>query len=429
MSITIAGYNLIEVLYDGTTTCVYRALRETEQTSVIIKTLKAEYPTRQQLTQLRHEYQILQNLNIAGIVKPLALENYHNGLALILTDFAGETLNNFINIQNFDLSKFLNIAIQLATILADLHQNNIIHKDIKPQNILINPQIDKVEIIDFSISSYLFSETQNPSDTNFLEGTLAYMSPEQTGRMNRAIDYRTDFYSLGVTFYEMLTGQLPFQVNDSLELVHCHIAKTPVSPQEIHSAIPPVVADIVMKLLAKTAEDRYQNALGLKADLEECLRQLQATGKISHFQIGQLDLSSQFLIPQKLYGREVEVMMLINAFERVSLGATEMMLVSGYSGIGKSCLVNEVHKPIVRQRGYFISGKFDQFKRNIPYASLIQAFQELIRQLLTESSEQIANWQAKLLAALGNNGQIIIDVIPDVERIIGTQPEVPQLGY
>lgn len=428
MSILIAGYNLIEVLYDGTTTCVYRALREPEQTSVIIKTLKAEYPTRQQLTQLRHEYQILQSLNIAGIVKPLALENYHNGLALILTDFAGETLNNFINIQNFDLSQFLNLAIQLATILADLHQNNIIHKDIKPQNILINPQTNQVEIIDFSISSYLFSETQNPSDPNFLEGTLAYMSPEQTGRMNRAIDYRTDFYSLGVTFYEMLTSQLPFQVNDSLELVHCHIAKTPVSPQEISSNIPPVVADIVMKLLAKTAEDRYQNALGLKADLEECLRQLQATKQIAHFQIGQLDLSSQFLIPQKLYGREAEVAMLINAFERVSLGATEMMLVSGYSGIGKSCLVNEVHKPIVRQRGYFISGKFDQFKRNIPYASLIQAFQELIRQLLTESSEQIANWQAKLLAALGNNGQIIIDVIPDVERIIGTQPEVPQLG-
>ncbi|MBD2213668.1 AAA family ATPase [Nostoc linckia FACHB-104] len=428
MSITIAGYNLIEVLYDGTTTCVYRAVREPEQTSVIIKTLKAEYPTRQQLTQLRHEYQILQSLNIAGIVKPLALENYQNGLALILTDFAGEPLKNFLNIQNFDLIKFLNIAIQLAIILSDLHQNNIIHKDIKPQNILINPQTGQVKIIDFSISSCLSSETQNPSDPNFLEGTLAYMSPEQTGRMNRAIDYRTDFYSLGVTFYEMLTGQLPFQVNDSLELVHFHIAKTPVSPQEINSNIPPVLGDIVMKLLAKTAEDRYQNALGIKADLEECIRQLQATGQIVDFNIGQLDLSSQFLIPQKLYGREAEVAMLINAFERVSLGATEIMLVSGYSGIGKSCLVNEVHKPIVRQRGYFISGKFDQFKRNIPYASLIQAFQELIRQLLTESSEQIADWQAKLLAALGNNGQIIIDVIPDVERIIGTQPEVPQLG-
>ncbi|MDZ7958629.1 MAG: AAA family ATPase [Aulosira sp. DedQUE10] len=428
MSITIAGYNLIEVLYDGTTTCVYRALLEPAQTSVIIKTLKAEYPTIEQLTQLRHEYQILQPLEIEGIVKPLALENYQNGLALILSDFAGEPLKNFISIQNFELSNFLNIAIKLATILSELHQNKIIHKDIKPQNILINPQTGQVKIIDFSISSCLSKESQNPNNPNLLEGTLSYMSPEQTGRMNRSIDYRTDFYSLGVTFYEMLTGQLPFQVNDSLELVHCHIAKTPVPPKEIHSNIPAVVSDIVMKLLAKTAEERYQNALGLKADLEECLQQLQATGKIADFPIGQLDLYSQFLIPQKLYGREKEVAILMNAFERVSLGATEMMLVSGYSGIGKSCLVNEVHKPIVRQRGYFISGKFDQFKRNIPYASLIQAFQELIRQLLTESSEQIANWQAKLLAALGDNSQVIIDVIPEVERITGPQPEVPQLG-
>ncbi|MUG98325.1 AAA family ATPase [Scytonema sp. UIC 10036] len=428
MSITIAGYNLIEVLYDGTTTCVYRALREPEQTSVIVKTLKAEYPTIQQLTQLKHEYQILQSLDIQGIVKPLALENYQNGLALILTDLAGETLKNFINSQIVDLSNFLNIAIQLANILSQLHQNNIIHKDIKPQNILINLQTGQVKIIDFSISSCLSKESQNPSDPNLLEGTLAYMSPEQTGRMNRSIDYRSDFYSLGITFYEMLTGQLPFQVQGSLELVHCHIAKTPVPPKEINSNIPPVVSDIVMKLLAKTAEERYQNALGLKADLEECLQQLQASGIIADFSIGQLDLYSQFIIPQKLYGREKEVAILMNAFERVSLGATEMMLVSGYSGIGKSCLVNEVHKPIVRQRGYFISGKFDQFKRNIPYASLIQAFQELIRQLLTESSEQIANWQAKLLVALGDNAQVIIDVIPEVERIMGPQPEVPQLG-
>ncbi|BAY27323.1 ATP-binding region ATPase domain protein [Calothrix sp. NIES-2100] len=428
MSITITGYNLIEVLYDGTTTYVYRALREPEQTSVIIKTLKAEYPTIKQLTQLRHEYQILQSLKIEGIVKPLALENYQNGLALILSDFAGETLKNFINIQKLDLSQFLNIAIQLATILSQLHQNNIIHKDIKPQNILINPQTGQVKIIDFSISSYLSKENHHPSDPNLLEGTLAYMSPEQTGRMNRSIDYRTDFYSLGVTFYEMLTGQLPFQIHDSLELVHSHIAKTPIPPQEINSKIPSVVSHIVMKLLAKTAEERYQNALGLKADLEECLKQLQATGKIPNFNIGQLDLYSQFVIPQKLYGREQEVAILMNTFERVSLGATEMMLVSGYSGIGKSCLVNEVHKPIIRQRGYFISGKFDQFKRNIPYASLIQAFQELLRQLLTESSEKIAIWQAKILKALGDNAQVIIDVIPEVERIIGHQPDVPQLG-
>ncbi|KAB8316429.1 AAA family ATPase [Tolypothrix campylonemoides VB511288] len=428
MSITIGGYNLIQLIYDGTTSRVYRAVRESDQTSVIIKTLKSEYPTLEQITRLRHEYQILQPLEIEGIIKPLSLENYQNGLALILSDFGGETLENFIAAQNFELNIFLQIAIQLSSTLAQIHKNNIIHKDIKPQNILINTKTGQAEIIDFSISSRLSSENQTVSNPNLLEGTLAYMSPEQTGRMNRSIDYRTDLYSLGVTFYEILTGQLPFQATDSLELVHCHIAKTPVPPKQVNPEIPQAVSDIVMKLLAKTAEQRYQSALGLKADLEECLRKLQVTGKIEDFIIGQLDLYSKFLIPQKLYGRKKEVATLIDAFERVSVGATELMLVSGYSGIGKSSLVNEVHKPIVRQRGYFISGKFDQFKRNIPYASLIQAFQELMRQILMESADKIALWKTKLLEALGINSQVIIDVIPEVETIIGPQPDVPELG-
>jgi len=442
MNITIAGYNLLEVIQESTTTIVYRAFREPEKTAVIIKTLKAESPTLEELTRLRHEYKILQNLEIEGIVQPLELVSHHHGLSLILSNFGGRNLKEFLQEQKLELSKFLEIAIQLTSTITALHQNQIIHKDIKPHNILINPKTGQVKLIDFSIASLLSRENQTISNPNLLEGTLSYMSPEQTGRMNRSIDYRTDFYSLGVTFYEILTEQLPYQANDALELVHCHIAKTPVPPREINSEISQAVSDIVMKLLAKTAEDRYQSAFGLKADLEICLNMLQKSGEISHFLVGQLDSYSQFLIPQKLYGREQEVATLMDAFERVSnpnqqeetsltqgkLGGSEMMLVSGYSGIGKSSLVNEIHKPIVRQRGYFISGKFDQFKRNIPYASLIQAFQELIGQLLAESTEKIEIWQAKILEALGSNGQVIIDVIPEVEKIIGSQPAIPQLG-
>jgi len=455
MSITIVGYNLLETLYEGTTTCVYRASRESEQASVIIKTLKAEYPTLEQLTRLRHEYQILQSLDIEGIIKPLALENYQNGLALILSDSGGEPLKNLIADPSLDLSLFLQIAIQLASILAQLHQNNIIHKDIKPQNILINAKIGRIHLIDFSISSYLSRENKTLSNPNFLEGTLAYMSPEQTGRMNRSIDYRSDFYSLGVTFYEMLTGQLPFQATDSLELIHCHIAKTPVPPHLINSETPEVLSEIVMKLLAKTAEERYQSALGLKADLEICLKMLQTSGEISRFKVGELDLFSQFYIPQKLYGREQEVSLLMDAFQRVSGEGTEnrvhnlyeegveknfqskiqnpkskieVMLISGYSGIGKSSLVNEIHKALVGTRGYFISGKFDQFQRNIPYSAIINAFQVLVKQLLTENEAKLSQWKEKLLAALGKNARIIIDVVPEVELIIGKQPAVPELA-
>ncbi|MFB2917663.1 trifunctional serine/threonine-protein kinase/ATP-binding protein/sensor histidine kinase [Aerosakkonema funiforme] len=426
--LALSGYKITQEIVSGFRTAIFRGYDEQQHSLVIIKVLKSDYPTVEEITRLKQEYKITHNLECEGIVKAINFKKYLHGFALILEDFGGQSLQQLIASRQISLSEFLNIAIALARTLYELHKLSIIHKDIKPSNIIINPLTEQVKITDFSIATRLDRETQIINNPNSLEGTLAYMSPEQTGRMNRALDYRTDFYSLGVTFYEILTGQLPFTTTDTLELVYCHIAVKPVPPHQLNPEIPSAVSEITMKLLAKTAEERYQSAEGLKFDLENCLEQLQRTGKIEKFTPGKRDKKGQFLIPQKLYGREAEVATLMATFERVSAGAREMMLIAGYSGIGKSALVNEVHKPIVQARGYFIAGKFDQFQRNIPYAALIQAFRSLMQQLLTESAEKLEIWQQKLLEALGQNGQIIIDVIPEVELIIGMQSPVPELG-
>ncbi|HAX79066.1 MAG TPA: serine/threonine protein kinase [Cyanobacteria bacterium UBA11372] len=436
-TIAIPGYRVTQQLYSGSRTQVHRAICESDQTAVVLKLLLNEYPTFNELVQFRNQYTIGKNLDLPGAIKHLSLETYRNGFVLVMEDFGGISLSEYITSlgdgENSPftapgiLSEFLHIAIQIVQTLEGLYHNRVIHKDIKPQNILINPQTKEVKLIDFSISSLLPRENQEITNPNMLEGTLAYISPEQTGRMNRGIDYRTDFYSLGVTFYQLLTEKLPFQSNDPLELLHCHIARHPTPPIEINPAIPQVLNDMVMKLMAKTAEERYQSAFGIKHDLQRCLEQYSATGSINLFELAQRDICDRFTIPEKLYGRETEVATLLAAFDRVSSGSTEMMLVAGFSGIGKTAVVNEVHKPIVRQRGYFIKGKFDQFKRDIPFSAWVQTFQNLMRQLLTESTASLATWKAKILAALGENSQVIIDVIPELELLIGKQPEVPEL--
>ncbi len=438
--IKISGYKILEEIYESDRSLVYRGLRNQDAQPVILKVLRQEYPTPEEIARFKLEYEITRKLNLEGVARAYSLEKYQNSLMLILEDFGGESLNKLIINQSFLLKGFLTIAIQIVDSLGKIHQQNIIHKDINPYNIVFNPTTGQLKIIDFGIATVLSRENQTIRNPNVLEGTLPYMSPEQTGRMNRVMDYRTDFYSLGATFYELLTYQLPFESTDAMELVHCHIAKQPIPPhfKRQGEPCPKAVSDIVMKLLAKTAEQRYQSAWGIKADLEECLTQLQTTGKISDFPLGRYDISDKFQIPEKLYGRESEVAALMAAFERVSnpsqppitkggQGGVEMMLVAGFSGVGKSALVQEIHKPIVRQRGYFIWGKFDQFKRNIPFASLVQAFQDLIRQLLSESQAQIVAWKTKLLEALGVDAQVMIDVIPEIELIVGKQPPVAPL--
>ncbi|MBE9118528.1 AAA family ATPase [Lusitaniella coriacea LEGE 07157] len=458
--VTFPGYHLAEQLYKGSRTLVYRGTRNTDGKPVIIKILRNEYPTFSELVQFRNQYTIAQNLDLPGIVKPLALKTYRNGYALVMPDEGYASLQNGYRETDgatgkqgdgekkgksamlapdkgisgqFSIAEFLKIGIQLAEILHGLSQNRVIHKDIKPANILIHPETKQVKLIDFSISSLLPKETQEVQNPNVLEGTLAYLSPEQTGRMNRGIDYRSDFYSLGVTFYELLTGKLPFQSDDPMELVHCHIAKTPSSVNThqssvIREEIPQILSDLVMKLMAKNVEERYQNALGLKSDLEQCLKQWTETGTIEEFELGQRDVRDRFIIPDKLYGREAEVAQLLTSFERVADGNSEIMLVAGYSGVGKTAVINEVHKPIVRQRGYFIKGKFDQFNRNIPFRAFVIAFRDLMGQLLSENDTQLEQWKTKILNALGENAQVIIEVIPELEGIIGEQPLVPELS-
>jgi len=429
------NYQITEKLHESSNSLVYRGYRQADNLPVILKILKQAYPSPEKIAWFKREYEITQNINLPGVIDVYSLQNLENQWVIALEDFGGESLDRIIAKQQFTIAEFLHLAIEIVDILGQIHQQHIIHKDINPSNIILNQQTGKLKLIDFGISTTLSRENPTFRNPNVLEGTLAYISPEQTGRMNRAIDYRTDFYSLGITFYELLTGQLPFPTNDVLELVHCHIAKQPTPPHELNLEVPPIISAIVLKLMAKNAEERYLSAYKLKTDLQECLRQWQSKEQIDPFPIDRHNISDRFQIPQKLYGREREISALLAAFDRVacpqdnrvSQGTSEMMLVSGYSGIGKTVLIQEIYKPLTRQRGYFIAGKFDQFQRDTPYASLIQAFRSLVRQLLTESNAKINKWREKLQAELGEAGGVIVEVIPEVELIIGSQPPLPDL--
>ena len=460
-----AGYTLTEEFCAKAKVSVYRGVRESDGAPVIIKLLHEEYPTLESLARLKHEYEITKNLPVRGIAKPLALEAFGNGLALILEDDGGQSLDDFLRENPFDLVVFLEIAIQLAEIVSHLHRHKVVHRDIKPRNIIIHPQTRRVHLTDFGIATLRSlpeetatsptqtriaqnrtSSTRSSAETDenhetsdetshgettsggALQGTLAYMSPEQTGRTSQVEDYRTDFYALGATFYEMLTGRVPFICNDALELMHAHIARAPLSPRELNAEIPEPVAEIVLKLLAKSPDERYRGAHGLKADLEICLDAWQRHLEIESFELGAHDFANELQFGAKLYGRESEIATLLQSLERVSRGACEVLLVAGYSGIGKSSLVREIQKPVVRARGIWVSGKFDQFRRGVPYASFVEAFRALVRQVLAEDEVSLRRWKSRLQEALSDQAQVVIDVIPEVELLVGAQPPVAALA-
>ncbi len=426
--VLVPGYAIDELLYESSNSLVYRALRSQGCLPVVLKILKEDYPSPRELVRYKQEFRITSTLkDRTGIIQAHGLESYQNTLVMILEDFGATSLKILMSRRGFTLTEVLSLGARIASSLKEIHDAHIMHKDINPSNIVYNPETDQLKLIDFGISTMVAREDPVLESPSVLEGTLAYISPEQTGRMNRSVDYRTDFYSLGVTLYEMLTGQLPFDVQDPLELVHCHIARLATPPHVLNERIPRAVSDIVMKLLAKTAEQRYKSGLGIRADLLTCLAQLNERGKISIFPLGMKDPADKLVIPQRLYGREREIELLLAGFDRVSQGNKEMTLISGHSGIGKTALVREIYRPMTRSKGYFIAGKFDQFQRHKPYTAMVDAFRDLTEQLLTESEPQIRKWREELLCALGVNGQVIVDLIPEMELILGPQPEVPDL--
>lgn len=425
----LAGYEIGEQIYSSGNSFVYRGKCQADERPVILKFLNSEFPSSSQIARFKNEYALLQKLQstVADVIRPIDFLEFDNSLVIVEEDIGGGSLGRLFSNRAFDLNLFFDLAIRITKTISALHESKVIHKDINPENIIWNPSENIIKVIDFGISSELTSEKMSESSLNTLEGTLEYISPEQTGRMNRSVDYRSDFYSLGACFYFLLTGKPPFQSDDRLEILHAQIAKEPISPSQFNSEVPASVAAIILKLLAKNAEDRYQSAFGLIHDLETARALTKGSDKDSDFKLGEKDQSTEFLIPQKLYGREKDIESIFNSFDDVCRGNRCLTVVRGVSGIGKSAMVHEVKKPIVQRHGHFIEGKFDQFNRDVPYSSIINAFKSLVRQILTESDRRIEDWKQRISERLGKNAGVITEVIQEVEQLIGRQPRVVPL--
>jgi PAS domain S-box-containing protein len=424
----VPGLQAQQVLSDDGDRVLCRGLRSDDRATALLAVFSsAEHPAPVSLEKLAHEYALREEIDSAWAARPLELLHEGGRTVLLLEDPGGEPLKRLLD-AHIELGNFLRLAIGIAAALSKLHQRGLVHKDLKPANILVNPDTGEVRLTGFGLASRLARESQRPEPPESIVGTLAYMAPEQTGRMNRSIDSRSDLYALGVTLYEMLTGKLPFTASEPMEWVHCHIARRPASPAEQRKDVPGTVSAIILKLLTKTPEDRYQTAAGVERDLRRCIVAWEANHAIDDFAPGGRDTPDRLLIPEKLYGREREIETLLACFDRIVMGGTlELVLVSGYSGIGKSSVVNELHKVLVPPRGLFASGKLDQYKRDIPYSTLAQAFKSLIRQLLGKSDTELAKWRHDLREALEQNGQLIVDLVPELKLVIGDQPPIPEV--
>ncbi|GBF50910.1 stage II sporulation protein E [Leptospira ryugenii] len=432
--ISLSGYQIRKRMNaEGSPSQVYLAVSNEENKEVVVKYVGISDPLHAAIVNLRNEFEILTYLHKEGLgIKPFEFRRLPDGHALVMDYLKGLFLPDMVENKDahiMPLNMFYDVAITLAEDLAELHRHKVMHKDIKPDNVIYFPDRNKAKLIDFGISTRLSKEESGFYAPNQLEGSVQYISPEQTGRMNRSVDYRTDFYSLGILYYELSTGQLPFKGSDLMEIIHSHIAKPPRPPIEVNTNLPASLNAIILRLLEKNAENRYQTAYGLKVDLEKS-HKLFKEGKLNEtFALGARDFSEEFRIPQKLYGREDELKQLLQTFNRVGLeGTTEVVLIGGYSGVGKSSLVKEVQKPITALRGYFLSGKYDQYNRSEPFSAILQVFSSLVRMILTEPPESIARWKERIISALGSNGKVITDILPDLVHIIGEQKSVAEMG-
>lgn len=422
-----SSFTIRQTLSEGQSTMVLRATRDSDDRSVILKALRGPHPSPAQIAQLHREFELTVRMGGAGVVKALGMTTHEDLPAIVLEDLGARSLDGIFRQTKAPLDTFLLLAIKIAEALGELHKRRIIHKDLGPSNIIWNANTGELKLIDLGIASTLSRETTEAVSANVLSGTLPYLAPEQTGRMNRVVDYRTDFYALGATFYQLLTGRPPFTSEDPLALIHAHIALPPTPPHALDPTIPLVLSEIVLQLLAKNAEDRYQSAAGLLADLEDCRAQLEQHGTIKPFVLGLNDFAERLQIPQALYGREQEVAALLDAFERVANGTLELALIRGYSGIGKTSLVREVQKPIVARRGHFLSGKFEQLRRDIPYAALSHALRDFLRQILADTEPVVARWRERLTQAIRPNAAVLVELLPELTLLLGPQPPVAEL--
>ena len=417
----------LQKLYESNNSTIFKGNHKDFKNEILIKVLKTDAPTESQLTRFENEYSLTHNIKIKNVRKVLKIAQFSGKNALLLEYFDGNTLKNIHSQkkENLKNKNLLSIAINIAQTIGEIHEQNIIHKDLTSNNILVN-KFEQITIIDFGLSAKYNFKAQGQTNATGLQGTITYISPEQTRRINRGIDFRSDLYSLGIILYELFTQQLPFQYEDSLQLIHAHISKKPIPPHEVNPLVPKILSDIILKLLSKNPEERYQSAFGLKHDLEFVFNH-QASSDLDAFQLGNNDFSGKLTIPEKTYGQEAQIEQILQSYDRASSGSAELLIVSGKSGVGKSAVVHEIIPTVIEKNGIFIEGKFDEFQKDIPFYAFQQAFEQFVRIILNETEEKIIYWTKLIQKAVGELGKILTNILPELELIIGKQPEIPEL--